>query len=78
MGPLAPYEIISENTNFLLAFFIGIAFGWVLESSGFSSSRKLAGIFYGYDTVVSEGLLHRSHHSDARTALHEPLRMGRS
>lgn len=52
MGPLAPYEIISENTNFLLAFFIGIAFGWVLESSGFSSSRKLAGIFYGYDTVV--------------------------
>jgi len=52
MGPLAPYEIISENTNFLLAFFIGIAFGWVLESSGFSSSRKLAGMFYGYDTVV--------------------------
>ncbi len=52
MGPLAPYELISENTNFLLAFFIGIGFGWVLESSGFSSSRKLAGVFYGYDTVV--------------------------
>jgi hypothetical protein len=30
----------------------GIAFGWVLESSGFSSSRKLAGVFYGYDAVV--------------------------
>jgi hypothetical protein len=52
MGPLAPNEIISENTNLLLAFFIGIGFGWVLESSGFSSSRKLAGVFYGYDTVV--------------------------
>ena len=52
MGPLAPYELISENTNFLLAFFIGIGFGFVLESSGFSSSRKLAGVFYGYDTVV--------------------------
>jgi hypothetical protein len=52
MGPLAPNEIISGDTNFLLAFFIGIAFGWVLESSGFSSSRKLAGIFYGYDAVV--------------------------
>jgi hypothetical protein len=52
MGPLAPNELISENTNFLLAFFIGTAFGWVLESSGFSSSRKLAGIFYGYDAVV--------------------------
>lgn len=52
MAPLVPYEIISQNTNLLMAFFIGIGFGWVLESSGFSSSRKLAGMFYGYDTVV--------------------------
>lgn len=35
-----------------MAFLIGIGFGWILESSGFSSSRKLAGLFYGYDTVV--------------------------
>lgn len=52
MGPLAVNEIISENTNFLLAFVIGIAFGFILEQSGFSSSRKLAGLFYGYDMVV--------------------------
>jgi uncharacterized protein len=52
MAPLAPYEIISTNTNMLFAFLIGIGFGFVLESSGFSSSRKLAGVFYGYDTVV--------------------------
>lgn len=52
MGPLAPNELITENTNFFFAFLIGIAFGWVLESSGFSSSRKLAGVFYGYDMVV--------------------------
>lgn len=52
MGPLVVNEIISENTNLFLAFIIGIGFGWVLESSGFSSSRKLAGIFYGYDAVV--------------------------
>jgi hypothetical protein len=52
MGPLIVNEIISENTNLLLAFFIGIAFGFVLEQAGFSSSRKLAGVFYGYDTVV--------------------------
>lgn len=52
MAPLAPYEIISSNTNMLLAFVIGIGFGFVLESSGFSSSRKLAGVFYGYDAVV--------------------------
>ena len=52
MGPLSFYEIISENTNLLLAFIIGIGFGFVLENSGFSTSRKLAGMFYGYDTTV--------------------------
>ena len=52
MGPLIVYDHISSSTNMLLAFVIGIGFGMVLESSGFSSSRKLAGVFYGYDTVV--------------------------
>lgn len=52
MGPLVVNEIISADTNLFLAFLIGIGFGFVLESSGFSSSRKLAGVFYGYDTVV--------------------------
>jgi len=52
MGPLVVNEIISENTNLLLAFFVGIGFGFVLEQGGFSSSRKLAGVFYGYDAVV--------------------------
>jgi hypothetical protein len=52
MGPLIVNEIISSGTNFFLAFLIGIGFGFILEASGFSSSRKLAGVFYGYDTVV--------------------------
>ncbi len=52
MGPLVINNIISSDTNLLLAFLIGIGFGLVLESSGFSSSRKLAGVFYGYDTLV--------------------------
>ncbi len=52
MGPLIVNDIISQNTNFFFAFLIGMGFGFVLESSGFSSSRKLAGVFYGYDTVV--------------------------
>ncbi|MGC1392477.1 MAG: YeeE/YedE thiosulfate transporter family protein [Bacteroidales bacterium] len=52
MGPLSVNELISSNTNLFLAFLIGIGFGFVLEQSGFSSSRKLAGVFYGYDTVV--------------------------
>lgn len=52
MGPLIAFEHISAETNLLLAAVIGVGFGFVLESSGFSSSRKLAGMFYGYDTTV--------------------------
>jgi uncharacterized protein len=52
MGPLVPQEIIGQDWNMLIAFIIGIGFGFALEQAGFSSSRKLAGLFYGYDTVV--------------------------
>ena len=52
MGPFVTNEIISEGTNLFLAFILGIGFGFVLEQSGFSTSRKLAGMFYGYDTTV--------------------------
>ena len=52
MGPLIPNEIIASEWNFIIALLIGVCFGFILESSGFSSSRKLAGVFYGYDFVV--------------------------
>ena len=52
MGPLIPNEIISFEWNFIIAIIIGICFGFILEASGFSSSRKLAGVFYGYDFAV--------------------------
>jgi uncharacterized membrane protein YedE/YeeE len=52
MGPLIPNEIIPFEWNNIIAILIGIAFGFILESSGFSSSRKLAGVFYGYDFAV--------------------------
>ena len=51
MGPLVP-EIISNEFNLMIAFIIGIGFGYVLEQGGFSSTRKLAGLFYGYDFTV--------------------------
>jgi len=51
MGPLVP-EYISQEFNFVVAFLIGIAFGFILERAGFSSTRKLAGLFYGYDFTV--------------------------
>ena len=52
MGPLIPNELISYEWSYIIALLIGLAFGFILEASGFSSSRKLAGVFYGYDFVV--------------------------
>ncbi len=52
MGPLIPQGIIGMEWDLLFALFIGIAFGYILESAGFSSSRRLAGVFYGYDFTV--------------------------
>lgn len=52
MGPLIQNLGLSTEMNFLVAFFLGIGFGFVLEQAGFSSSRRLAGMFYGYDTTV--------------------------
>jgi len=51
MAPFVP-DIISDQLNLIVAFLLGIAFGFVLEQAGFSSSRKLAGVFYGYDFTV--------------------------
>ena len=52
MGPISLTFEFSEWINLLIAFLIGIGFGYSLEQAGFSSSRKLAGMFYGYDTTV--------------------------
>jgi len=49
MGPLIPNGIISGDWNYLFAFFIGVAFGLIMEGTGFGSSRKIVGLFYGYD-----------------------------
>jgi len=38
--------------NLLIAVIIGIGFGIGLEAGGFTNTRKLAGVFYGYDFVV--------------------------
>jgi len=52
MGPIVTYSGLPESIDLLFALLIGIGFGFALEQAGFSSSRKLAGMFYGYDTTV--------------------------
>ncbi len=51
MGPFVP-EIISDQLNLVVALLLGVGFGFALEQAGFSSSRRLAGVFYGYDFTV--------------------------
>lgn len=52
MGPLIPNGIIPAEWDFVIALLLGIAFGFILEASGFSSSRNITGVFYGYNFVV--------------------------
>lgn len=51
MAPLIP-DIISPEFNYMIALIVGIGFGFALEQAGFSSTRKLVGLFYGYDFTV--------------------------
>lgn len=51
MGPLVP-DVISDEFSLAIALLIGFGFGFILEQAGFSSTRKLVGLFYGYDFTV--------------------------
>jgi uncharacterized protein len=52
MGPISSFLTMPEWLDLLIALLIGTGFGFSLEQAGFSSSRKLVGMFYGYDTTV--------------------------
>lgn len=52
IGPINSLTAFPEWLDMPIAFIIGLGFGFALEQAGFSSSRKLAGMFYGYDTTV--------------------------
>jgi len=52
IGSIISSGIISPAWDNLFAVILGIGFGFALESSGFSSSRKIIGTFFGYDFVV--------------------------
>jgi len=51
-APIAVLNDWSNGINYIFAFIIGIGFGWVLESSGFGNSKKLAWQFYFRDLTV--------------------------
>ena len=45
IGPIISSGIISQAWDNIFAVLIGMGFGFALESSGFSSSRKIIGTF---------------------------------
>jgi rhodanese-related sulfurtransferase len=51
MGPFVP-DIITDELNLIVALLLGIGMGVIFEQAGFSSSKRLAGVFYGYDFTV--------------------------
>ena len=52
IGSIISSGIVSAAWDNLFAVILGMGFGFALESSGFSSSRKIIGTFFGYDFVV--------------------------
>jgi uncharacterized membrane protein YedE/YeeE len=52
MTPLYKYGFFGDEFALLVAFAIGLGFGFFLERAGFGSARKLAAQFYLYDMSV--------------------------
>jgi len=52
MAPFFVNEYFGDQTSYIIEFFIGILFGFVLERSGFGRSTKLAAQFYLKDMTV--------------------------
>src|SRR5512139_1709715 len=51
-APFFKYGLFGDETSLLVAFVLGIGFGFFLERAGFGSARKLVGQFYLYDMAV--------------------------
>ena len=52
MAPFFKYGMFGEHVSLVVAFVIGIGFGFFLERAGFNSARKLAAQFYFTDLTV--------------------------
>ena len=51
-APFFQFGMFDVDTALIIAFFIGIGFGFFLEQAGFGSGMKLAGQFYFRDLTV--------------------------
>jgi uncharacterized protein len=51
-APFFKYGLFGDDVSLVIAFLIGIGFGFFLERGGFNSARKLAAQFYFTDLTV--------------------------
>ncbi|MFN8589707.1 MAG: YeeE/YedE thiosulfate transporter family protein [Candidatus Eisenbacteria bacterium] len=51
-APFFKFGAFGDETSLVVAFVIGIAFGWFLERAGFGSAKKLVSQFYLDDLAV--------------------------
>jgi len=51
-APFYKFGLFGDEASFIIAFLIGIGFGFFLERAGFGSARKLAAQFYLRDLSV--------------------------
>jgi uncharacterized protein len=51
-APFFKYGLFSDDVSLVVAFLIGIGFGFFLERGGFNSAKKLAAQFYFTDLTV--------------------------
>ncbi len=52
IAPLFKFDVFGAETGLVVAFIIGIGFGFFLERAGFGSARKLVSQFYLNDMAV--------------------------
>lgn len=52
MAPFAKLGLFGDETSLVIAFVLGVGFGFFLERAGFGSARKLVGQFYLRDLAV--------------------------
>jgi len=52
IAPFYKYGLFGDNISLVIAFVLGIGFGFALERAGFGSARKLAAQFYFTDMTV--------------------------
>jgi uncharacterized protein len=52
MAPLLKYGVFGTEASFVVAFLLGLGFGFALERAGFGSARKLVSQFYLNDLAV--------------------------